>query len=299
MKRPTGKEGGIEPERRGAAPVFRDQKDKKARIPKLLTAAERFGFAEPGQRKRRSKNVFGPVPLGPMLRVGRSLYGAGLIDHAVASIEADQASFEIALQREALASDLVTPEEKLLIQEFIAKLSRKYSDLVSPETVQNSPVEGRISPNPQDLSEVVDLEKRAEFHALADYALKHLSIAEFRKAIEDKLTAKAQSTARETTGRRAKQKTRPKTEPIQLSTEQVHLTAARQRTAFEIRARDSDLDNPNLNREERRRRAKNLVQTYDRLRKHDPSYQDDSGIVQRARSILNKSNYRPRGLERA
>jgi hypothetical protein len=55
--------------------------------------------------------------------------------------------------------------------------------------------------NKSDYTDIVE-NTAARFHALADDALKKgLSIAEFEEAIEDKLTAKAQAAARETTGR--------------------------------------------------------------------------------------------------
>ena len=72
------------------------------------------------------------------------------------------------------------------------------------------------------------------------------------------------------------------------------LTTARLRTAFELLARESDLHNPNLASDVRQRRAENLVKTYARLRKRDPDFRDESGIVKAARSIANKGNYRRR-----
>jgi tetratricopeptide (TPR) repeat protein len=104
-------------------------------------------------------------------------------------------------------------------------------------------------------------------------------------------------TARETKGRADERPHEPEAASAGPS-KPPDLTAARQRAAFELRARESDLDSPHVDPDERRRQAKNLVQTYDRLRKRDPDYQDDSGIVQKARSLLNKSNYRPHGFRR-
>ncbi|MBN8899742.1 MAG: hypothetical protein J0H57_01815 [Rhodospirillales bacterium] len=71
--------------------------------------------------------------------------------------------------------------------------------LVSEENVQNYRNERRLSPD-IDFSES-DLTKRAEFHALADEALKRLSISEFRAAIESALAAKERKDPCETADR--------------------------------------------------------------------------------------------------
>jgi tetratricopeptide (TPR) repeat protein len=78
------------------------------------------------------------------------------------------------------------------------------------------------------------------------------------------------------------------------SSHQPDLTAIRLAAAFEALKRSSDLENPKLSATERQRRAKHLVRTYERLREHDPALEDDSGVVGRARSIVNDANYQRR-----
>ena len=66
------------------------------------------------------------------------------------------------------------------------------------------------SPVSEHLSVESMVTKKAQFHALADDASKHLSIAEFREAIKEKLVAKGHATARETTSRsKVESRTKP------------------------------------------------------------------------------------------
>jgi hypothetical protein len=101
------------------------------------------------------------------------------------------------------------------------------------------------------------------------------------------LEREAKVTVRETTARAvAKPRAKKSASP--------ELTAIRLAAAFEALKRSSDLENPKLSATERRRRAKHLVTTYNRLREHNPTLEDDSGVVKRARSIVNDANYQRR-----
>jgi hypothetical protein len=88
--------------------------------------------------------------------------------------------------------------------------------ITSRETIPSVPQPGQISTPDraqlpgaaEHLNDEDDLNKRAAFHALADEALKRLTIAEFREAIEEKLAAKVKIAMREATDR-AKAEPRP------------------------------------------------------------------------------------------
>ena len=77
------------------------------------------------------------------------------------------------------------------------------------------------------------------------------------------------------------------------------LTAIRLAAVFEMLKRTSDLGNPKLSATERRRRAKHLLKTYDRLCERDPQFHDYSDALRGARRIVNQDNYRRRKAKQA
>jgi hypothetical protein len=72
------------------------------------------------------------------------------------------------------------------------------------------------------------------------------------------------------------------------------LTAVRLKAAYEVLVRESDLANPKLSDEERMSRAIHLRNTYDRLHKLDPSFEDRSEQLKLARKLLNARAYQRR-----
>ena len=62
----------------------------------------------------------------------------------------------------------------------------------------------------------------------------------------------------------------------------------------EILVRESDLANPKLSTEEPMSWAVHLRGTYDRLRKHNPSFHDDAEQLRLARKLLNGRAYQRR-----
>jgi hypothetical protein len=71
------------------------------------------------------------------------------------------------------------------------------------------------------------------------------------------------------------------------------LATVRLSAAYEVLARQSDLTNPALSEDERLRRAGHLLTTYDRLRRRNPEFRDNSAQLRAARRIQ-KAAYRQR-----
>jgi hypothetical protein len=64
--------------------------------------------------------------------------------------------------------------------------------------------------------------------------------------------------------------------------------------AFKAMVKNVDLLNPDLPADERLRRSRRLVRTYERVRKRNPKFHDDSPELRAARSIINKFQYQQR-----
>jgi len=118
-------------------------------------------------------------------------------------------------------------------------------------------------------------------------ARKGMTVAQVEEAADNWKAVHGEVAERETTDRAT-------AEPRAKKSASPELTAIRLAAAFEALKRSSDLENPKLSATERRRRARHLVRTYERLREHNPALEDDSGVVGRARSIVNDANYQRR-----
>jgi hypothetical protein len=154
--------------------------------------------------------------------------------------------------------------------------------VVVPAQYGDNKETGRISGrsyNPDNMEEAA----RKIFKPAADYLGLPVEVL-WKSGVE----AAREKAARETATARAKAKPRAK------KSASPKLTAIRLAAAFETLKQSSDLDNPKLSATERRQRANHLVKTYERLHKRDPGFRDDSGVVGRARSIVNDANYQRR-----
>jgi tetratricopeptide (TPR) repeat protein len=232
---------------------------------------DKLATAYPGDATARSDLAIGHD------RIGEILAETGDSTGALAEYNAS-----VAIREKLVAAD---PDNAALWQSLLVSKAKvavlQKSGLVSPETVQNGGVprnEG-VPDTPSSGAAVLPPLGMADVTEAIDRLAAIVPNGKARKAFKAKVLAEFEVAAGISV--------RP------------DLTAIRLAAVFETLKRTSDLGNPKLSAAERRRRAKHLLKTYDRLCERDPQFHDDSDALRGARHIVNQDNYRRRKAKQA